>query len=210
MQSTLETRKVMVYTSEVCPRIDTESEELSKVIAWADEHPVAYDVVNSTKSKAFGLGSCVYLGWAQRGDGNDVVLERLRVFREHVEGLRRRPSDSKFRTGEESRPILQELSACFTLIHFDDKGFTSGFFRQHAVWAENGETYPRDCLQLDYTPDTLEGILDLFQRWMDPFYGRTTHITVDGVTKRIFPELKKRNTKKKLVKKLKKLKRARV
>lgn len=202
MLNTLESRKVTVYSSEIRPKIETEDVEMAKVIAWADdEHPIAWDIVMSRKSRAFGIGSCVHVGWAQQGDSSEAVLERLCILRYYAtyEPLpppalpkNKRSQTKVLGRGRiwQQRPIIQHVSALFTLEHFEDPSFTGGFFRQHATWTD-GESYSRSCIHLDYTLNTLEKVLDVFASWMDPYYEKTTHITIDNVTKRIFPELKK-------------------
>jgi len=159
-----------VFRSEVMPEVQTTVPALSGPIAWADAHPVVWKVVTGRRSKAFGLGSCVYIGWAQRSNTPDAVLERVRHIHEVLE--RTRPyytPDSIF-----------VWRAKFTLDHFQDKGFTGGFFQQHDA------RYPRSCMTLDYTPETFEEVLDRFCAWMDKFY-KTVRITVDSKTVRTFP-----------------------
>jgi len=69
--------------------------------------------------------------------------------------------------------------AQFTIKHFQDKGFRGGFFQQHDA------KYPRSCLTLDYTPETLQEVLDRFCEWMDHAYN-TRYLTLNGVTVRTF------------------------
>ena len=164
------------FRSDVRPEIATESPELAEVIAWADDNPVAWEIVTRTRSKAFGTGSCVYIGWAQRNSAPEAVLERVRHFRELVDGgdcwMRKREGDDS----------IFVWRARFTLEHYRDKGFRSGFFRQHDA------RYPRSCLTPDYTPETLQQVLDQFCAWMDRYYN-TTRITVDGKTVRTFADV---------------------
>jgi hypothetical protein len=63
--------------------------------------------------------------------------------------------------------------ARFTLDHYRDKGFRGGFFQQ---W---DASFPRSCLTLDYTKDTLEEVIDRFCGWMDPYY-RSVRVTLNG------------------------------
>ena len=164
------------FRSDVRPEIATTNPELADVIAWADDHPVAWEIVTKTRSKAFGIGSCVYIGWAQRSNAPEAVLERLRHFKELVDGggccMRNREGDDS----------IFVWRARFTLEHYRDKGFRGGFFQQHDA------RYPRSCLTLDYSPETLEEVLDKFCAWMDRCYD-TTRITVDGKTVRTFEEV---------------------
>lgn len=161
------------YVSEHDPRISTDVPKLGTVIEWADTNPVAYEVVRTSRSKAFGVGASFYIGWAQRGSTSEAVVERLWAFREVIEG----PEN------------FWRWRARFTLRHFKEKDFTGGVFQQWAVWSD-GKEYPRACVTLDYTPKTLEMVLDRFCGWMnDPqgvVYEPTTRITVDGVVRRTF------------------------
>lgn len=169
--------RVPVYASEVRPEIATEHEAFANVIAWADEHPQAYRIVTASKSKAFGLGACTYMGCVQRGNGADSVLERLAHLKRSLEGSGHGRSDEDF----------WSWRARFTLDHFGERGFTGGFFQEHNVWTD-GKEYPRHCTYLDYTPTTLEEVLDRFVLWADSSnrYEGRTRVTVDGKDKRRF------------------------
>ena len=157
------------FISETQPEILTTCPDFAEVIQWADEHPVVWDIVTKTRSKAFGRGSCVYIGWAQKSMAPDAILERLRHFKELVYGNSPyHDADSIFR-----------WRAQFTLAHYRKTGFRGGFLQQHDA------QYPRDCLTLDYTPETLELVLDKFCAWMGRSYA-TQNLTVDGKTVRVF------------------------
>ena len=128
MQEIIQQIVQKTYQSSVLPEVRTQNENLSRVITWADANPVAWKIVTNHRSKAFGLGSCVYIGWAQRSMAPEAILERVRHLYEVLHG-REYPNPSIFR-----------WRACFTLEHYRDKGFTGGFFQQH------DERYPRACL----------------------------------------------------------------
>ena len=164
------------FQSDVRPEITTTDPHLAKVIAWADKHPVAWEIVTKERSKAFGVGSSEYIGWAQRSQSPEAILERLRHFKELVGG-----GDHwrRIREGDDSIFVWR---ARFTLEHYRNKGFRGGFFQQH------DSNYPRSCLTLDYTPETFKGVLDRFCAWMDRSYD-TKQITVDGKTVRTFKEV---------------------
>jgi len=161
------------FQSEVLPEVVTTHPGLKDVIAWADEHSVVWEVVTKRRSKAFGLGSCVYIGWAQRSQSPDTILERVRTFKELIEG------SEQWRRVCETDESIFVWRARFTFEHYRDKGFTGGLFQQH------DSNYPRSCLTLDYTSDTLEMVLDRFCAWVDRFY-ETKRITIDGKTVRMF------------------------
>ena len=164
MQTKQETNRCTVYRSEVLHSIRTTEPRLARVIAWADAHPFAWQIVCGRRSKAFGLGSCTYIGWAQMSHAPEAVLERAR----HLHA---------FASGKEDH--LPDTIWCwrarFTLEHFRDREFTGGLFQQHDA------NYPRGCLALDYTPGTFPEVLDQFRQWMDCHYD-TARITVDGTT----------------------------
>ena len=67
-----------VYQSECFPEIRTINASLTRIIVWADEHPVVLRIVTERRSKAFGIGSSVYIGWAQKSKEPDAILERVR------------------------------------------------------------------------------------------------------------------------------------
>ena len=158
-----------VFISEKRPDVCTACPDFEPVIQWADDCPVVWHIVTGRRSKAFGLGSCVYIGWAQRSMAPDAILERLRHFKELIDGNSPyHDADSIFR-----------WRAQFTLAHYRKTGFRGGFFQQHDA------QYPRGCLTLDYTPATLELVVDKFCAWMGRSYA-TQNVTVDGKTVRLF------------------------
>ena len=158
MKQTQEPLIVTHYQSEVRPDIETTDDRLAAVIQWADDNPVVWKIVTQKKSKAFGLGSCVYIGWAQRSMTADAVLERVRYMMDLVRW---------------DKHDIFTWRARFTLAHYTDKGFTGGFFQQHDC------KYPRSCLTLDYAPTTQREVLAHFIEWMDKYY-ETDNITIDG------------------------------
>jgi hypothetical protein len=170
MKTLTETIMNVVYQSEILPRIRTSNFSFARIIAWADEHPVVWRIVTGRKSKAFGIDSCEYIGWAQRSMERDAIIERARHLYEIV--FRKIPCytpDSIF-----------VWRANFTIEHYQDKGFTGGFFQQHDA------RYPRSCLTLDYTLATLEEVLGRFCAWMDPS-NETDRVSINGLTVRTFP-----------------------
>ena len=165
MKATVQTVRRRVFRSEVRPDVESGYQSDGPVLKWADGNPVVWDIVTTRRSKAFGVGSCEYIGWAQRSMAPDVVLERVR----HIHG---RITRSALRPD-----CIFQWRAEFTLGHFRDRGFTGGFFQQ---W---DASFPRSCLTLDFTPETLEQAIEHFCGWMDKFF-RTVRITVNGKTVR--------------------------
>ncbi len=164
-----------IYESEVRYDVRTADPALARVIAWADKRPTVWRIVTGHHSKAFGLGSCEYIGWAQNSTAPEAILERARHFMDLVEN-----------PGKWSHAnSIFNWRAKFTLDHYLDQGFTGGFFQQHDA------IYPRSCLTLDYTPETLEAVVDRFCQWMDPYYD-TVRVTVDERTVRVFHERRMR------------------
>jgi len=148
--------------SEAYPHIVVDEQD-KNLIEWLDANPIALEIVNDTKSKAFGRKSCVYIGWAQNNMSLKAQIQRLKRFKFELDGGWQKESIFHWR-------------AQFTLTHYKDKGFTGGLFQQ---WDE----YPRDCLYLDYTPETLEQVIDRFEEWMSKVYN-TKRISIDGKTVR--------------------------
>lgn len=151
-----------LYRSEQRSDVCTDDQRLAEAIAWADQHPHTWKVVTGTKSKAFGRSSCVYIGWAQKSMAPEAILERLSHFH-------------RLATGTEPHLSANHIMcwrAQFTFEHYKDAGFTGGFFQQHDA------KYPRHCLSLDYTPDTLEEVIDHFLRWCQRDY-QTARVTLD-------------------------------
>lgn len=143
---------VVHFVSEILPEVNTQDPDLGQSIAWADANPFVWKIVTSTKSKAFGRNSCEYIGWAQRSTAPEAVLERARHFHACVDpnvsrGLNYRSRD------------IWGWRARFTFEHYQDKGFTGGFFQRF-----DGR-YDRDCMTLDYTPETLTQVVRNFMEW---------------------------------------------
>ena len=93
----------------------------------------------------------------------DAILERVWHVHELGEG----------KSPYHDRDSIFVWRAKFTLEHYQDKKFTGGFFQQHDA------KYPRSCLTLDYTPETLEEVLGRFCAWMDRGY-ETDHVTINN------------------------------
>lgn len=175
---------VETFISEIHPEFTSEHSSDAEVLAWADANPVAWGIVTSSKSKVFGVGSSDYLGCYQTSKTPSAVLHRLHAFRNFVLAL-----DPLYAIREAGgADNIFEWRARFTLAHFEKKGFTGGLFQQHATWTDK-KSYPRACLRLDYTPETLEEVLDRFCVWMHAGYRHenTTHVTIDGREVRRFP-----------------------
>lgn len=160
-----------VHQSDILADICTTEPSLARVIAWADGHPAVWRIVTGRRSRAFGIGSCVYIGWAQGSMAPEAILERARHFMELIE------NPGCWTHGN----AIFTWRAKFTLDHYQEKGFTGGFFQQHDA------NYPRSCLTLDYTPETFEVVLDKFCQWMDRSYD-TARVTVDNRTVRVFKD----------------------
>jgi len=163
MKRSESTIKVVTYASEVHPEITTTSEPDAAVIAWADNHSVAWKIVLGHRSAPFGKNSVTYVGWAQGGDSPEAVLSRLSTLLQ--EGRRKPPS-------------LWSWRARFTLEHYEDKGFKGGLFHQF-----DGD-FNRGCCSLDYTPETLEEVIDQFVAWCGDRY-KTREVRIgDDVVRR--------------------------
>lgn len=169
MKAITETVTNTIYQSECLAKVHTLDPLLARTIAWADSHPVAWRVVTEHRSKAFGRGSCEYIGWAQKSMEPSAIFERVHHFHELV-------SNTSPYHNEQSIFVWR---ARFTMEHYQDKGFKGGFFQQHDA------KYPRSCLTLDYTPETLQEVLDKFCAWIDQYHD-TQRITLNGTTVRTF------------------------
>lgn len=163
-----------VFVSEVRPEIEVDA-GYAHVLEWADANPVAWEIVTSSRSKAWGIGSSRYLGRYQRGMQPEAILGRLVDLHDYY-------------TIDEGLP---GWSASFTLKQWGTRGRSlhGGFFQQHARYT-NGQIYGRHCTTLDYTPDTLEEVTDRFLAWCGDMYRPTVHVTLDGKVIRQFEQIK--------------------
>ncbi len=142
MKTSERTEVITCYTSEVNPEFTTELKQWGEIIEWADQFPVVYKIVGErSHSKAFGMNATVYMG-CQRGPTISGALSRLTSFKYELE-----------------KGGFFGWRAQFTLEHYGEKGFTSGFFQEF-----DGK-YDRGCTNLDYTPKTREEVLDRFLEW---------------------------------------------
>ena len=147
-----EHRTITHYVSEILPEVNTQDPDLAKSIAWVDANPVVWKIVTNTRSKAFGRKSSEFIGWAQRSPAPEAILERARHFHTCVDpnvlgGLHYRSRD------------IWGWRARFTLEHYQDKGFTGGFFQRF------DGNFDRDAMTLDYTPETLAQVVRNFMQW---------------------------------------------
>jgi hypothetical protein len=127
-----------VYISEVMPQVRTGRPREGAVLNAADRQPVLYRIVTSRRSRAWGIRG----HYAERGVTDAAaVLGRLSTL-----------LDATGRTD-----ILGE-SARFTTEHYDAAGFTGGEFTLHGK-------HPLCTLVLDYTPQTVNEVIESFLRW---------------------------------------------
>ena len=135
---------VVQFTSSFHPEITSTRQEDGDIIAWADENPVAWRIIHGNRSKVFGRYAKTYCALG-RNDTAAGAIYRASVLRQWAVI---NSDDSIF-----------GWRASFTLKHYDVKGFRGGFFQQF------DEKYPRRCLDMDYTPSTLEEVIDRFATW---------------------------------------------
>lgn len=173
MKSDAKTVTITTFQSEVLPEVRTIEQELARVIAWADENPQVWGVVTKNKSKAFGRNSCEYIGWAQGSSAPGAILERVRRFCATA-----RP-DIYHDFLASGGPRIFRWKGSFTMRHFNDKGFTGGFFQQH-----DGR-YDRNCISLDYTPATLPQVLRNFMEWAGGRAGDAWKLEKEFIPKKV-------------------------
>lgn len=175
MKTITKTHTTTWYRSEVRPEIETEDPYLSRAIEWADDHPITYEIVRTRKSRVYGMYSDEHVGWSRGVASTNEVIERISTVMRHMQ----QPEDSFMR-----------WRANFVLEHYGQRGYTGGFFQQHAIYID-GEEYPRHCMTLDYTPELLEQVIDRFIEWTDEWpnvYSGTTRITLNSKNVREFPD----------------------
>jgi hypothetical protein len=150
---------IVTYASEVHPEITTKDADDSQFIEWADANPDVWALILGKKSKVFGA----------RGSGYSVAANPVSRLRQLHHELNKNAQEISH------RPDFWTWRAKFSLAHFKDKGFKTGFFRQ---W--DGK-YDRGCSYIDYTPATLDEAITRFRAWCDVGYKfETKEIRVDG------------------------------
>lgn len=148
---------VTYYRSAVMPEVETtDALDGAEAIEWADANPVVWKILTTSKSKTYGKSSNFYCGGQKSKLSPDDVYFRLRCFKKECE----KPESDFY--GWRAR---------FTLAHYNDKGFTGGFFQQ---WDEK---YSRGCCDCDYTPETRDDVIDRFLAWCDGMYTGWKHAT---------------------------------
>jgi hypothetical protein len=149
MKTYIETIKRKHFVSSVYPDIDVTDAGYVPVIEWADATPNAWDVVRENRSAPWGRKSSEYMGCGH-GESAEDVCYRAGHFMNYV--TLGRASKLHGKSGDD----FFGWRARFTLTHYKDKGFRGGFFQQ---W--DGE-YTRGCHDLDYTPKTLDEVINRF------------------------------------------------
>lgn len=163
MKTEIETVQRTWYVSDVDPTIRTLEEPYGKIIALADAQPIVYDIARQTKSKAWGKKANRH-----GGDGSSDAIEYML----HRAGTILRYASARFGRTPRAADDFFVWSARFTIEHYKDKGFRGGFFQQH------DGTYSRGCTTLDYTPATLEEVIERFLKWCGSTF--VTHaVTLD-------------------------------
>ena len=162
METKTETIEIKEYRSSAHPEIRSSDRADVEAIEFIDNNPVVIDIVTGDKSKAFGAGSSVYIGWAQHNNSAGAILTKVKTLMRYLSG--------EFIGAHEG--TIWNWRAHFTLDHYNDEGFTGGFFQQH-------DKHPRSCLSLDYTPETLPEVVERFSEWCDNVF-TTERITIDG------------------------------
>lgn len=135
---------IVTFQSEIVDEIKTTEPLLAHYIEWADKNPIVYKIVNETRSAPYGKNSSEYIGWA-RGGGPGAMIERIKWFKAELE----------------KGASFYQWRAQFTFDHYKDKNLRGGYFQQ---W--DGK-HPRGCAQVDYTPDTLQTVVDKFRDWCE-------------------------------------------
>ncbi len=161
---------LVVFASDVMPKVTTESERDATVIEWGDANPVAWKIVTQHKSKAFGKNATIHMGWSRGADHPAAIIDRLGTFMRDATN--------------EPAARLHHWRARFTLEHYADKGFKGGYFEQF-----DGATV-RGCLDLDYTPETRDEVIERFLAWCDTTMRfPTREVRIDGkVIRKLYPE----------------------
>ena len=161
METNTKTIEITEYRSSAYPAYHSSDKADAAAIEFIDNNPVVMEIVTGDKSKTFGAGSCVYIGWSQHNNSVPAVLEKVKTIMRIISGEH---------AGSRKGSIFH-WRATFTLNHFEDEGFKGGFFQAH-------ERFPRGCLSLDYTPETLPEVVKWFYGWSGS--KDTQKITIDG------------------------------
>lgn len=166
MKITEERITLRTYSSEKHPGIFSNNDRDGETIEWLDENPIAYSIVTGIKSKVFGKKSDLYIHWVQNNNSRLAIIEKLaklkgdlKVEKWLVETWRNKEDIHNYR-------------AKFALEHYNDTGFTGGFFQQ---WDGEKDWYGTT---LDYTPELFNEVLKEFRKWIG-FNSKTTRITVN-------------------------------
>ena len=161
METTKKTIEQITYQSSAYPEIQSTSTRDAEAIEFIDKNPIVIDIITGDKSKAFGAESSVYIGWAQGNNSVSAILTKVHTIMRVVSG--------EFIGSYKG--TIWNWRANFTIDHYNDKGFKGGFFQAH-------DRFPRGCMSLDYTPDTLPEVVEWFYGWSGN--KDTQKITIDG------------------------------
>jgi hypothetical protein len=161
MDTNTETIDITEYRSTAYPDIRSSNRADVEAIEFIDANPVVIEIVTGDKSKAFGVDSCVYIGWAQKNNSAGAILTKVKTLMRILSGG----------FYGEREGTIWNWRAHFTFDHYNDKGFKGGFFQAH-------DRFPRGCLSLDYTPETLPEVVKWFYGWS--CNSDTQRITIDN------------------------------
>jgi hypothetical protein len=165
MKTYIETINQKHYVSSVLPEIDVTADNYAKVIEWADATPNVWAIVRGNKSAHWGRNSSTYVAYG-RGESAEGACHRASVLMAYA---------TLGRASEAHGVPESDLfgwSARFTIEHYKDKGFRGGFFQQF-----DGQ-YQRGCISLDYTPSTLDLVIDRFVDWCGKMF-TTREVWID-------------------------------
>jgi hypothetical protein len=153
-------KPITTYVSDVVPEVVGVGDVAASTIAWADANPVVWKIVTGTRSKAFGNNSSTYAGY-ERGDSPTAVLARASYLKDVTSETDTTELHETLGTLQRRRvvPNIFVWRVRFTIEHYNDKGFKGGLFQQF------DGTYDRGSMYLDYTPKTLDTVVNHFLEW---------------------------------------------
>jgi hypothetical protein len=157
MRTEIETIQRTWYISTADPTIRTTYARYKDTIELVDKIPAIYEIVRGTKSKAWGRTSNTYIACGC-GDSPENVLYRAQLMWNYA---------NLGRASElHGVPVSDFFGwrARFTIEHYRDPGFRGGFFQQF------DGTYDRGCTVIDYTPATLDLVIERFLLWCNSSY----------------------------------------
>lgn len=146
------------YASDICKRVRTQNPRMQQIIGPCDRMPVLWQIVTQPRSAAWGILSLHYNSHTRTSDS---ILHRASILLDSFD-----------------RSDILGYSARFTVHYYAKPELRGGLF------ALCDERHTVASITLDYTPETLDEVVEQFFRFTDALPGATVTLN-DKIIRRL-------------------------